>query len=116
MNGAHAHNTLNSVCGLPQSIGTALFRAEWSAQDVRGTRRLTRARACLLLRAILRADRGDYGRWTCPTHGGGPCSPKWDVRKHGVPMCVRGWDHPLARRMRPLWQVAAERTEGGGGG
>ena len=72
--------------------------AQWSPGD--RIARLLRARLALYLRALLRADAGDYGRAWCSL-----CGP----RCPGVCEC---WDMgrrlgPRTRRYTPLWERRA---------
>ena len=66
--------------------------------------RLLNARIALLLRAMLRADRGDFGPWRCGECGG-ECERRDDH-------CYRIGEGELAipmtptRRIRPIWEIA----------
>ena len=72
--------------------------------------RLLRARLALYLRAMLRADRGDFGPYACPRCGcddyeptsGGRCP---DCRAHNVRVYL------AARRITPLWEREAADRE-----
>ena len=68
--------------------------------------RLLRARLALLLRAMLRADAGDFGRWVCPGCG----EECYEAARY----CYRDGTGELARpmvphrRITPLWELAGE--------
>lgn len=69
--------------------------------------RLLRARLALLLRAVLRADAGDYGNADAFCE---PCDGKgrmdWPREEYGAICSWCGGQTPRSRQQRPLWESA----------
>jgi hypothetical protein len=84
------------------------FVAGYVARGSGAPWRLLRARLALYLRAVLRADRGDFGEWRCDECG---VQCYEDSR-----YCYREGDGSRAlpmeptRRITPLWELAPEHT------
>lgn len=82
----------------------------WALSDARKAvdHRLIRARLALYLRALLRAERGEFGPWSRQATGLFCSRVNHHVDIHGrcrVPSCGCYNEH---RRITPLWQLAKE--------
>lgn len=84
--------------GTDALAATLVYMSDWRHYD-----RVLRARLALLLRALIRADAGDFGRTWCV-----PCG------EHNPAGC-ECWDEgrdlgPRSRRITPLWTLARKDT------